>query len=336
MYEYNEKCFDTTQKIRIKDAIDSNVDKDIFNILVSLNKHGNPIYSQAQMYYIIEGYRAGFSLEDIMFYTRTDIYMNPIFNDSQMQSIRYALQNGISKEYLSYTMAKVTDDIAYFTGDQMETMCLFIRLGNDKQREQLKEMIDKNMDFYDFSPLINVNIPAENIRIYHSLYELGCSSYNVENLLKHNFNYDELKKIKYLLKFGKDLMQLDPNIRKSTNEFTPNAIVSPNRETLDTIITFVSYRIEEYYGYGVIKNFGKDCDIHEAAKRWLERGMSAEEVHFLLNSGYNKNEIIYVADLLMDGADFNKIKELKEEAALFLSAEEINDLESYDECNIEK
>ena len=99
-------------------------------------------------------------------------------------------------------------------------------MNKDKnQIQRLKDMIDDDIEYKKIHHiLLNADhIPAENMRILHSLCNSGCDREFIGLLCLSEFSYEDIKQIKYLVKCAK-CFDYDPNIFKDAYRMNANLL----------------------------------------------------------------------------------------------------------------
>ncbi len=204
-YKYDKRLFNLNQKTIIEDAIASEVSENIFNLITKINKEGKPVFDSLQMFCIIDDRACGITEDQILFCYQLNDDTKPVFDHNQVLAIQSSFRLGLSEELISATLAKTKDNVALFDSFEMDVIAKFLYSADDKQRQQLKEMIDDELPFKVFGVFAGIHIPAEHTRIFRSLYNLGCSEDIIGKIATEINNYDELKNIKYLLSCAKEL-----------------------------------------------------------------------------------------------------------------------------------
>ena len=353
-YEYNVKLFNTVQQNYINKAIAIADEKykEILDIMTSVNNEGKPIFDEDLLKQIYSGITQGMGISDIKFFTKLNANMEPIYNTTQMNEIRigfhskmtldeiflfarlnkndqpvfsgsqmtiinYFLKNeNFPKDAMSICL-KTVDDVPVFNSDQMFVINSYIRdEANPKEIQQLKGCVNDGLKYEQIEFMIKKKISADSIRIYRSFYDIGCTTEIVNHIGNQGFNYDELKEIKRIFKYTKELANLN-------SKLTPEGyytIIPEDNFSVEDLTDKFAEMFHLAYGFS-----NPECRFprKDLIFKCFQKDIEPEKIDFLITSGYTKEEVWHVLDLLLDGADFNKIKELREEAVNILSIDEM-------------
>ncbi len=289
-YEYNEELFNGDQTLGIKKAIRLNMDKNIFKLMTQIDKEKNPVFNYFQMIDIIEGYRSGLTEEQIKLFTQLDDNITPIFNTYQMSEIRFCFEIGLTTEYISNTLARIENGVAIFDYKEMYDIKNFLESANDKQRQQFKEIIDDKIPFYFFCKFMDTGIPAENMRIYRTLYDFKCTSDTVEQIVSEEPSYDELKEIKYLLSCAKEL------------EIDVESLLNESGLECSSIKSDLSHNL-------YMRNCAMSAKAKDIINKCLDFKMEPKQIAYLTNPDncFNTEEIEAIAIGLLNNLTIEEI-----------------------------
>ena len=296
---------------------------DDIDFYIRLNSKGEPIFSYEEMDSIYQGIRLGLTLKEIEMYAKLNKNGSPIYNCYQMNSIRYGLIHKLTKEKIEIYSQLDKNGDPMFSSIEMNSLEHFIRYANEKQLRVLKDAINDKLSFGDIFAFLDFDTPAENLRIFSSLYKLGCDKDTVEYIAERasNFDYEHLKEIKYMISIVNKVKELDETQSKQTDILTPMGVVYNNLRDLDKMREELTYALYRCYKPVLDIKLGEVL----AVKECIEKKINTEAINLLITSDYNEFEIKNIANVLLKGYDFNKIKELREEASQVLSAEEIKE-----------
>ena len=260
-----------------------------------------------------------------MIYARLDKNEKPIYNPDQMDQIRYGFYEELSEDKINVYAQLNEKMVPKFEAFEMKQMKLFIVKADDKQVQQLKDSINEGLSFSQFDIFCKPDIPAEKMRIYRSLYGLGCNKNLIKHIVKHkNLDYDDLKKLKYILICANKLKEFNTQRGEYIPPFPCESVIDTETDLSDINVVYEKFAniiLNSYYYTIKITNI--DSESIGIIEECLKNNMDPEQIHFLVSSGYSMNEIKCISNILLEGMDFNIIKKMREDASGVLSAETI-------------
>ena len=313
------------QLFNISNGYKQNIPKKHIDFYSALDENGRPVFGKEEMEFLYQGFRFGYKKEDIMTFLKYDKNGDLVYNEGQLNLIVYGFASKISVDDINIYAQLNESGRPKFTEEEMNVIEYFILRADEKQIQQLKESIEDGLSFDEFKVFCQSHIPADSMRIYRSLYNIGYNKSLVSHIAQTNrMDYDKLKKIKYLLTCAKTMCKLD--VDSGSKELFPYDLYinkSTDFKDINSLIEKLSYNIANfYYAAGKINTTSMKMD--KTIEECFRNNIEPDAIHFMVTAGYNEEEINHIASLLMDGADFNKIKELREEAFNVLSVEEID------------
>ena len=325
----NTPVYDNIQMHYIFQGYKTGLDFKYIDFYSQLNKNDEPIFSGDQMGAIHESFELGLSMEDVAIFTKLNGEGKPVFDSNQMNVIIRALRHEIGVEYVDILIKLDKNMVPLYSSLEMGAMEQFFFYSNDKQKQQLKDAIADGLSFNQFSVFTASGVPAEKLRIYRSLYKLGCNEETVKYIFKNEkLTYEEFKEVKYVLACAKFFRDSDPENKEVANTLSPYVVIYNNLNDLNELYESFAYNVcDAYYKQSMTDN------LVESIKECLMYGLDPEQIHFLVLSDYNDTEINNIARLLLEGFDFNKIKELQENASQVLSVDEIIASFESEECD---
>ena len=312
--------YDTAQMFHIVLGYKHHLSYDCIDLYVKLNKNNKPVFNHKRMDSILQGFTSGLSKEDVGLYTKLNKNGAPVYDEDEMDIIRNGLICKLSVENIELYAQLDENMVPVYDSDRMYYIKRFICSANDKQIQQLKDAIADGLSFEQFRAFTKPDIPAEKMRIYRSLYQLDCSIPTVEHIILHEkLTYDELKQVKYILSCAKKFRELLNDEYSDT--FTAHNVVYDKFCKLDELYKDFTSRVCEAFASPITHD-----SIKNVVMELLKKNMDPEQIHFLISSGYSDKEIRIISESLMNGADFNKLKELHKEAKDVLENEEMSKL----------
>ena len=301
-YEYNKNNFNDIQKAIIDKFIELNIDKELFKVLTSTkiipgrtNLYTFPIFNTDMLRDILVGVNHGLTAEQLYICIRLNKKKEPIYNFLQMREIISGFINSLSEDKINI-YARCENDKPVFSCSEMKIIRNVIISSNEKQIQQIKEMADNNLDFEKMLYILDSNMPAENMRIMHSLCNSGCDKDFIRVTALNNYSYESLKDLKYMVKCAK-YFKLDPNI-----------LFESKRLDISSIRMFLSEKICE------IDKFSKFYQIGEEAilNKIIECKIEPKLIEFIISPDYQLNlqEMEAVAIGFLDGLTTEDMKDV--------------------------
>jgi hypothetical protein len=318
--EHKETVYNWDQMAVIAKGYMKHLAQECIDFYSQLNSKNEPIFAPEEMSAIYQGFRLGLTTKEVMIYAKLNENGKPIYNYLQMNSIRMGLVHGLTADKIKIFAQLDKDKNPIFCSSDMNQIEYFIRNADDKQILQLEESINSGLSFEEFSVFIATEKPAEYLRIYRSLYDLDCDINDVDYIVNHTdeLSYDDLKKVKYILTCANNFKKLDKDICENPS-FKSYNIVFSDIDDLDVLYDNFAFKICSLYCDSPFISISNVKTIKEC----LEKNIDPEQIHFLVSSGYDDEEMKIIANALIRGIDFNKIKELKEN---FVDISEIDEL----------
>ena len=316
-----------------------------------LNSDNKPLYEPLQMHEIAEGYIAGLPIEQIDFCLRLGKDGNPIFNSCKIEAFCLSFKGGLKLEDAEMCVKFDKDGVFAYSAEQikaiaggfihniprdcieiyaqlnengypvyeayeMEVMQIYLRNANPEQIRQFKDSFADGLTLEQAGVFLDFYVPAEKMRIYRSLYKLGCNVKDVNYIVQYrDLAYEDLKKVKYILTCAKIFRDQFPEPKHMPDSFLPFNIVYTKLNNLDELYENFAFNVCDIYS----KSMSPSTDVVDAIKKCLDNHIEPEQVHFLVTSGYSADEIKNISDALIEGADFNKIKEARKISKAVLS-----------------
>ena len=129
-YEYDKSLFSEAQQEQIEKAIFNNVDKEIFYIMMYLDENDEPMFGWDELYQIAEGVKSKLPKENIKKYCKLNNDGAPVYDDYQMEVMRYLFEEKYSESIID-SIAKIKNDSPAFSGEEMGIMYDFIIEANE-------------------------------------------------------------------------------------------------------------------------------------------------------------------------------------------------------------
>jgi hypothetical protein len=201
--------YNTIQMLCIFQGYKYHFSYDYIDFYAKLNENNEPIFDHHKMESIFEGFKLGLSKEEVMLYTKLNENNIPVYDHFQMNIIRRGLIHGLSLENINLYAQLDENMVPIYDSGEMNYMEYFIHSADNKQIQQLKDAIKDGLSYKQFKAFIKIDIPAEKMRIYRSLYQLDCGIATVEYIAeKDKITYDKLKQVKYILSCAKKFKEL--------------------------------------------------------------------------------------------------------------------------------
>ena len=308
-YEYDESLFDEGRRSRIIDAKHKDINENIFSLMIQVDKDGYPVFNQAQMYHIIQGcHEDHLTEEQVKFYMQLNSNTEPIFDDEQMMEIRYIFKEGYDADYVKDTLGKIKNDTAVFNDLEMNSISFFFKKANEKQKEEIRMAIKEDLPYKFFDRFMNTSFPAKNMRVYRSLYSLGCSESSVKSISLNNTSYEELKDLKYLFSCAK---QLDIDINRYID--STSIYVDKLQESLSEEIEGNRWRID---------------NARILIDRFLSYRMPPEQIEFLCNpkNSFCSDEMEKIAIGFLNGLTIPEMQRIIDNAILYYPEDKVLNL----------
>ena len=300
-YEYDESVFNKIQKAIINKFIESNIDKELFKVLTSTKiipgpkPYVAPVFNTDMLRDILTGVEYGLTAEQLNICVRLDIRKNPVYNFLQMREIILGFRNSLSEDKVNI-YARCENDKPVYSCFNMNIIRNVIMSSNEKQIQQIKKMADNNLDFGKMLYILDPNIPAENMRIMHSLCDSGCNKDFIRVTALNNYSYESLKDLKYMVKCAK-YFELDPNV-----------LFESKKLDIPSIRMFLSEKICE------IDKFSKFYQIGEEAilNKIIECKIEPKLIEFIISPDYQLNlqEMEAVEIGFLDGLTTEDMKDV--------------------------
>ena len=164
------------------------------------------------------------------------------------------------------------------------------------QIQQLKELIDDNIEYEKIKYIIRPIVPAKNMRIMHSLCNSGCDKDFIRITALNNYSYESLKDLKYMVKCAK-YFELDPNI-----------LFESKKLDIPSIRMFLSEKICEIDKFSKFYQVGEETILN----KMMECKAEPELMEFVINPDYQLNiqEMEAVVIGFLDGLTIDDMKDV--------------------------
>ena len=288
MYAYNSNLFDSKSQEHIKSLIEVEIDKEIFDIITKTNNR-KPIFTANHLWQVVLGKAACHNTEQIKMYIKLNKKGFPIFDPEQMAAIRCGINAGLTNEEINI-YARIKNDYPRFGPSRMHELKNLICKMSKEYVKQLKECIDEDISLNALYIFLSTDRPVEEIRVYRSLCVLGLGNDELEQMVKDNPTYEELKNVKYITQCAKELNCFD-NVVKN----------------IYGIDDFKNNLIEEI----AVSRTLMDPEAKAVIEKCLLYKMPPEHIDFLTNKDdmFDYGDLEYVAIGLLNGLTPEEIKE---------------------------
>ena len=288
-YEYNKSAFNQSDINKINEMITFKPSEKVFNLITALNDDKKPVFSDPHLLYILNAFENGLSSDQIEPYLMLNAENKPFFSSNAMSCIFFGMAKGFSREDIDIYI-NFESGTPKFSFLESHDIVHFIGEANDKQKQQIKECISNNLPFEYFTEFMDAAIPAENMRIYRSLYSLDCRPSDISHLVYLETKYEDLKEIKYLMQCAHDL--------NYENHMTYGLkSVKELRELLSN----------EIY---LNRSFDRDAQKISIIDKCLSYNMASECIDFLTDSirNFSANDMKTVAIGFINGLTVEEMK----------------------------
>ena len=283
-YKYKEFLFDPASRRIINEITEFKPSKELFK-KITLTHWGKPVYDLSYLYAIKDGVEAKLDEEKMEFSMALNKANKPIYHPFQAEEIINGFINGLSKDQIEIFSQLDNNNVPLFDSIEMGRLSCFIEYANDKQIKQLKECISEGIGYYQFETFMFTDVSAENMRIYKTLYLLDCGRNFIQNLVKNELNYSELKEVKYLVQCADEL--LDENSKyKDMNIVTgPDSIVDILREAL-------TREVGEKYNL--------KFEIRDIIEKCLINKISSVEIESVINAELSQADMLSALNMVLE------------------------------------
>ena len=225
-YEYDKRPFNSAQQHFIDVAIfhGDKQHKEILDIMTTLNKEGKPVFDNEQLRIISASILNNVDVTQIKLYAKLNSNVEPIYNSEQMKVVyKYITDEVFPKDAIDICL-KTVSEVPVFEDYQMDDINSYIENeAGPKEIRQLRECVNDGLEYEQIEFFLNNIVDADGMRICKSLYSLGCSVDNLEELNNCIDNSNDLKNVKYFLQCAKHL-DLDISNLLKVSPFTPENI----------------------------------------------------------------------------------------------------------------
>ena len=285
--------------------------KEVENI-VKLNKENIPIYDCVQAEQIFHGELDNVNKNVIDFYSALNSSGKPIYSGSRMRIIKLASKQKMPLDHIKI-FAKCKDEKPLYLSSQMDVIRMAIvkaSKANEIDRiNQIKDCVNDCLSFNQLSPLLSDKLPIENMRVYRSLYRFGVSINDVNEMIKKNETYENLKEIKYLLTCNEKLGTKAKNIISSHSldlEYKRNFLAKSlsvkfnviDMESIELIDKLLSFKMPpEQIAFIIDQEYSFSSEEREKIAIGLLSGLTVQDIEDIV-SYINDNYMGNTVDLL--------------------------------------